>query len=268
MQNKLFPSPRESTYMAEQAKHPVATSRKTIRILDALHDHGRAGVTELATAVEMNKSTVHNHLSTLKSEHMVVQEDGEYALGLRMLEFGGKARNDRRLYKIARDEIERLATQTGEVANLVVEEHGEAVYLDCKEGDNAIDLDIYPGVRRALHVTAAGKAILAHLSSERIDEIVDTHGLPAKTDQSLTTKEELLDGLESVRDRGFAIDEEEHINGLRCIGAPIQTGTGEVLGAVSVSTPVTRMNDNTFYSEIPDAVRSATNVIELNVPHS
>lgn len=254
--------------MAEQAKHPVVTSRKTIRILEALHDHGPAGVTELARAVDMNKSTVHNHLSTLKAEHMIVQEGSEYTLGLRMLEFGGKARNDRPLYQIARDEIERLAIQTGEVANLVVEEHGQAVYLDCREGDNAIDLDVYPGVRRSLHVTAAGKAILAHLSRERVEEIVAAQGLPAKTDQSITTKEELLEDLDAVRDRGFAIDDEEHINGLRCIGAPITTSTGEVLGAVSVSTPVTRMNDDKFYSEIPDTVRSTTNVIELNVPQS
>jgi len=254
--------------MTEKAKHPVSTSRKTIRILEALHEHGRAGVTELATAVGMNKSTVHNHLSTLQSEHMIVQDGNEYTLGLRMLEFGGKARNDRQLYKVARDEIKRLATQTGEVANLVVEEYGESVYLDCKGGDNAIDLDIYPGVRRSLHVTASGKAILAHLSTERVDEIVASQGLPAETEQSITTKEALLAELEAVRDQGFAIDEEEHIKGLRCIGAPIQTDTGEVLGAVSVSTPVTRMDDDKFYSEIPDTVRSATNVIELNVQHS
>lgn len=254
--------------MAEKAKHPVSTSRKTIRILEALHELGRAGVTELATTVGMNKSTVHNHLSTLKAENIIVQEGSEYALGLRLLEFGGKARKDRQLFTVARDEIERLADQTGELANLVVEEYGEAVYLDCKEGDNAIDLDIYPGVRRSLHVTASGKAILAHLPTERVDEIVATRGLPAKTDHSITTKEELLTDLEAVRERGFAIDDEEHINGLRCIAAPIQTDTGEVLGAVSISTPITRMDDDKFYSEIPDTVRSATNVIELNVQHA
>jgi|APHM01.1.fsa_nt_gi Transcriptional regulator len=248
---------------SRQPKHAVSTTQKSIRILEAVHEHGHVGVTELASSVGMNKSTVHNHLTTLESEHLVIQEDNKYSLGLQMLEFGGKARNDRQLYKIARDEIERLAAQTGEVANLVVEEHGESVYLDCKEGKNAINLDIYPGVRRSLHVTASGKAILAHLPVERVDEIVDNQGLHAKTEQSITSKEELLADLEAVRDRGFATDKEEHINGLRCVGVPIQTDAGEVLGAVSVSAPVTRMSDNKFYTEIPDTVRSATNVIEL-----
>lgn len=251
--------------MNNEAKHPVSTSKKTVQIIDALHELGSAGVTELASAVDMNKSTVHNHLSTLKSEDLVVQGDDDYKLGLRLSEFGSQARNQRPLHDIAAPEIERLANQTGELANLVVEEYGYGVYLVCEQGDEAVNLDIYSGVRRHLHVTASGKAILAHLPTERIDEIIDHHGLPAKTDQSITDRDVLLDHLQNVRDRGFAVDDEEHINGLRCIGAPILSDDGAVLGAVSISIPVTRMDDQQFYQEVPDIVRSATNVIELHV---
>jgi DNA-binding IclR family transcriptional regulator len=254
--------------MHDEAKHPVSTSKKTIKILDALQELGSAGVTELASAVDMNKSTVHNHLSTLKSEDLVVQKDDEYTLGLRLLEFGGRARDQRSLYDIATPEIERLANQTGELANLVVEEYGHGVYLVCEKGDKAVNLDIYPGVRRLLHVTASGKAILAHLPTERIDEIIEHHGLPAKTEQSITDRDVLLDHLEEVREQGFAVDDEEHINGLRCIGTPILSDEGDVLGAVSISVPVTRMDDDQFYNEVPDIVRSATNVIELHVQNS
>lgn len=254
--------------MHNEAKHPVSTSKKTIRILDALRELGSAGVTDLASAVNMNKSTVHNHLSTLKSEDMVIQRDGQYMLGLRLLEFGGKARNQRSLYEISTPEIERLAHQTGELVNLVVEEYGHGVYLVCEKGDKAVNLDIYSGVRRLLHVTASGKAILAHLPTERVDEIIERHGLPAKTDQSITDRDVLLDHLQEVRNQGFAVDDEEHINGLRCIGTPILTDGGTVLGAVSISIPVTRMDDEQFYNEVPDIVRSATNVIELHLQNS
>lgn len=254
--------------MHNEAKHPVSTSKKTIRILDALHELGSAGVTELASAVDMNKSTVHNHLSTLKSEDLVVQVDDEYKLGLRLLEFGGRARDQRSLYDVATPEIERLANQTGELANLVVEEYGYGVYLVCEQGDKAVNLDIYPGVRRHLHVTASGKAILAHLPTERVDEIIEHHGLPAKTDKSITDGDVLFDHLEEVRNQGFAVDDEEHINGLRCIGTPILSDDGTVLGAVSISVPVTRMDDEQFYNEVPDIVRSATNVIELHTQNS
>jgi DNA-binding IclR family transcriptional regulator len=254
--------------MKDQAKHPVSTSQKTIRLLEALRKLGSAGVTELASAVDMNKSTVHNHLSTLKDEEMVIQRGTEYALGLRLLEFGGRARGQHRLYSVSVPEIERLASQTGELANLVVEEYGHGVYLVCEKGDRAVNLDIYPGVRRPLHLTASGKAILAHLPTERLDEIIDQHGLPAKTEQSITDREELVEQLEEVREHGFAVDDEEHINGLRCIGAPIQSESQTVLGAVSISVPVTRMDDEQFYNDIPDMVRSATNVIELHVQNS
>lgn len=254
--------------MNNEPKHPVSTSRKTIRLLNQLHELESAGVTELASVLGMNKSTVHNHLSTLKAEELVVQDGDEYALGLRLLEFGSQARNRQPLYDIAIPEIERLANQTGELANLVVEEYGRGVYILCEKGDRAVNLDIYPGVRRALHVTASGKAILAHLDPERVDEIIDQHGLPAETDQSITDREELLDHLEMVRDRGFAVDDEEHINGLRCIGTPILTETDDVLGAVSISVPETRMSDEEFYNEVPAIVRSATNVIELQIQNA
>lgn len=254
--------------MNNEAKHPVSTSKKTIEILDALHEVGSAGVTELASIVDMNKSTVHNHLSTLKSEELVIQRDDKYLLGLRLLEFGGRARNQCSLYDIATPEIERLANQSGELANLVVEEYGHGVYLVCEKGDKAVNLDIYPGVRRLLHVTASGKAILAHSSTERVDEIIERHGLPAKTEHSITDRDALLDHLEEVKEQGFAVDDEEHINGLRCIGAPILTDDMTALGAVSISVPVTRMDDDQFYNEVPNIVRSATNVIELHIQNS
>jgi DNA-binding IclR family transcriptional regulator len=151
---------------------------------------------------------------------------------------------------------------------LVVEEYGHGVYLVCEKGDKAVNLDIYPGVRRSLHLTASGKAILANLPTDRLDEIIEQHGLPAKTAQSITNRKELVEQLEEVRERGFAVDDQEHINGLRCIGAPIQSKSQTVLGAVSISVPVTRMDDEQFYNDIPDMVRSATNVIELHVQNS
>ena len=101
----------------------------------------------------------------------------------------------RDFYQIALPEIERLADQTGEIANLVVEEYGRAVYLASEAGNQAVDLNIYPGSRRPLHVTAAGKAILAEFPSERVVEIIDDYGLSAETPRSITTQEKLEENL-------------------------------------------------------------------------
>jgi DNA-binding IclR family transcriptional regulator len=254
--------------MPTDAKHPVATSRKTIRILDELRALGGARVTDLAESLDMNKSTVHNHLSTLLAEELVVRDGPRYELGLRLLEYGGHARNRHRLYRVAVPEVERLAERTGELANLMVEEYGRGVYLCCERGDQAVDLDTYPGLRRPLHATGVGKAILAHLPDERVDDIVDRHGLTAETAATVTDRSTLDDQLSTVRDRGFAVDDEELIPGLRCVGVPILDSDGAVLGAISVSQPTNRMDDDRFLDDIPDVVRSAANVIELNVNHS
>lgn len=253
--------------MTKKAKHPVETSRKTIRILEALRESGSVSVTELAATLDMNKSTVHNHLSTLEEEEFVVRNGADYELGLRLLGLGGFVRSRHPLYQVAKSEVERLADQTGELANLMVEEYGQGVYLASRRGDQAVDLDIYPGLRRPLHAIGLGKAILAHLPTERVDEIVEREGLTAETPRTVTDREELEEQLALVRERGFAVDSEELIRGLRCVGAPILGSDDTVLGAISVSQPVNRMNNEQFMDELPDVVQSAANVIELHTNH-
>lgn len=253
--------------MEDRAKHPVATSRKTIRLLDALCSLGGAGVTELAQEVEMNKSTVHNHLSTLEAEELVVRNGPEYEPGLRLLEFGGYVQSQNPLYNIAGQELESLASKSGELATLAVEEHGRSVCLATERGEQAVDLDIYPGYRRPIHLTAHGKAILAHLPTERVEEIIDRHGLTAATPRSITDRQELRSLLATVRDQGYAIDEGEYIEGLQCVAAPIQSDDGEITGAIGVSAPTTRSGSEDILDDLPELVQSYANVIQININH-
>lgn len=253
--------------MPKGAKHPVETTRKTIRILHALREQNGGRITDIAEAVEMNKSTVHNHLSTLEEEEIVIRNGPLYELSLRMLEFGGYIQRSSNFYKIAEPELERLANQTGELVNLMVEEYGQGVYLASRKGDEAVDVNIYPGRRSPLHLPGSGKAILAHLPTERINQIIDRRGLPAKTSHSTTDREALESQLETIRNQGFAIDDEEIINGLRCIGAPILSNEEGVVGAISISQPITRTDNSTFVDEASNQVKSAANVIELKINH-
>jgi len=254
--------------MAHDAKHPVDTSRKTIRVMEVLKERDGARVTELADELRMSKSTVHNHLSTLREAGFVVQEGPEYHIGLRCLEFGGYARGRMELHRVAEPEIERLAEQTGEMASLLTEEHGMGVYLARAKGNQAVAVDTYAGYRCPLHVTALGKVILADLPEKRVMEIVDRHGLEPRTPNTITDRDELWATLERVREQGYALDDEERMTGLRCVAAPIRTADDAVAGAVSVSAPTGRMDDARFIDELPDLVRSTTNVIELNLNHS
>lgn len=251
--------------MQEKAKHPVRTAEKTLDIIDQLKEQEGGRLTDLAEALDMGPSAVHNHLSTLMEHGYVVKEGEEYRLSLKFLELGGFTRNQVDLFKVAEPEIERLAEQTGELVNLMTEERGMGVYLKRSKGQDALDLDTYAGMRVHLHTTALGKAILAHLPTERLDEIIDFHGLPAHTEKTISTREELDATLERVRERGYAIDNGERLKGLRCVAAPVMQDDSTVLGSISVSAPANRLNDRQLDDELPKMIRGAANVIELNI---
>ncbi|GGN20205.1 IclR family transcriptional regulator [Halarchaeum nitratireducens] len=247
------------------AKHTVRTTAKTLTLVEELRNRGACGVTELADELDMGKSAVHNHLTTLKEHGYVLQDGDEYRLGLKFLEIGGHTRKSMDFYRIAEPEVKSLADETGELANLLVEERGVGVYLMRSKGEDAVDLDTYAGRRTYLHTTGLGKAILAHLPEARVDEIVERHGLERRTARSIGTRGELDEALDEVRERGYAIDDGERLEGLRCIAAPVTQSTGDVVGAISLSAPASRVSDEELEGRLAERVLSAANVIELNL---
>lgn len=251
----------------EDADGLIGAVDTTLRIVEALNDSGAAGVTELARALDEPKSTVYNHLDTLNRRGYVVKEDDEYRLACRFLELGSMTRERYLVYRIARDEVTALAEDTGELAGLVVEEHCYGAFLHRAKGNQAVHVDTHVGKRIHLHGAALGKAMLAFSSDEHVREVIDRRGLPALTDHTITDEAELADELERIRNEGVAFDDEERINGLRSVAVPLRTDGGDVLGAISVAGPTSRLRGEQFRSEFPDRLRSAANVIELNITY-
>lgn len=246
----------------------VQATRTSFEILEALVRHEGAGVTELATDLDLPKSTVHNHLTTLRDAEYVVKEGDRYDVGLQFLNLGEYSRNRLKLYDVARPEIDELAEETGELVNLSVEEYGRSVYVYLARGDRAVQLDTHAGMHVHLHCTALGKAILAHSPREHVEDVLDTMGMPARTEQTITDRGEFFDELEAVRERGYACDRQERLAGLRCIAAPVTTPDRGVVGAISISSPTSRMQGERFEEEIPALLQNATNVVELNMTYS
>jgi len=249
--------------MSQKAKHPVRTTEKTLSIIEELKRQNGARLTDLTDELDMGKSAIHNHLSTLQEYGYVIQESDEYRLSLKFLDLGGYTRSKMDLHKISEPEVSKLAKRSGELVNLLVEENGKGVYLCRAKGEHAVDLDTYVGLSHHLHSSALGKAILANLPEERVLEIIDHHGLPEVTPQTITDRDELLDELERTRERGFAVDDKERIEGLRCVAAPIRFRSDKV-AAVSISAPKARMTDEWESNEYVTQVTKAANVIELN----
>ncbi|WP_336023581.1 IclR family transcriptional regulator [Halobellus salinisoli] len=246
----------------------LKTVSRAFDLIRALEELDGAGVTELAEYLDLSKSVVYNYLSTLRAEKFVVKEGDTYRLSLQFLLVGEYVRYQNTLYRIGKPELEELAETTGEFAHLATEQHGLGVNLYKVSGEKAVGSDYQVNkLQRAdyLHFSATGKAILAHLPRERVEWIVDKYGLPAKTDSTITDREDLFEELDTIRERGYSLNDEEEITGLQAIGAPVTNRHGRVLGSISVSGPVRRMKRADYHKQLIEDVVNTANVIEVNI---
>lgn len=246
----------------------VKATETTLEILDALRRLDGAGITELATHVSCSKSAIHHHLQTLRQQRYVLKEGTTYHLGLRFLGLGGRARTRKEIYRFGKSEIDDLAHETGETVQVAVEEHGKGVYIYQSIDDRGEDVDTHLGMEVDLHSTATGKCILSHMGAEYVNTVLEVYGLNSNTPNTITDSDSLLDELQDVRESGIAFDDEEHIRGIRCVAAPVQSPKGDLLGAVSLSAPVERMDEETFRTTAPNAVQSTVDIIEANIGYS
>lgn len=247
----------------------IQSADRVCDILEHLRETGGTTVSELADAVGLSPGTAHTYLATLESRGFVRKYDGEYRLGLELLPYGEHVRLQNDLYRAAKAELHRLAHGSNATAHLMTEYDGRLVVLHEAFGEDAIGTEFHPRKRERpqthLHCTAAGKAILAHMPDYRVAEIIHDHGLVSYTPSTITDSDELAAELEVVRERGFALNDQEQMQGIRAVGAPILYDGEHVLGAVSLSGSASNWSGNRFREEFPEKVMRAANAIEVNV---
>jgi len=243
----------------------LSTTETTFEILEALKRNDGARVTELAEELDIAPSTVHGHLATLLETGYVIKEGDVYQMGLAFLELGEYVRTRKEPFTIAESYTEQLADETDSRAVFTVEEHGKGVYMYTFSGDYAVWTYSTVGKRFPLHATAAGKSILSALPEGRIEAIIDRHGLNAETEQTITDREELLDELASIDERGYAFNHEEQLDGIKAIGVPVTGSDGHVVGAFSVASPANRMKGEWFNEELPEIILATANEFELEI---
>jgi DNA-binding IclR family transcriptional regulator len=197
---------------------------------------------------------------------VVKEEDGTIRAGTKFLEIGERVRRQHELYQAGQSEIKNLALETGEHAGLMIEENGIGVLLYVEKGDKAVDLQAWSGRRIELPTNAAGKTILAHLPAERVHEILDEHGMPAYTPNTITDRDTLMEELADIRNRGYGTETGELVEGVRALAAPV-ISHGQIKGSVAVGGPGNRMRGDRFETELPDKLLRASNVVELDISY-
>jgi DNA-binding IclR family transcriptional regulator len=217
---------------------------KVFQALEAICSEGGMSLTELTRKLNEKKSSMHRFLTVL-SLTGYVEKDGytkKYYPTLKIFQLGMSARNRKFSLHLVRPYMEGLSRQCGETVYLGLFIVRMVIVVDRAESSDPLRTDLGIGTGLPAHCTAMGKVFLAEMPEEKLERYIQENGLNGFTTKTMTSPEKLKKHLETIRDRGFAIDDRELGEGIRCIAAPIRGSSGRVLAALSISGPSTRLS--------------------------
>lgn len=227
-------------------KSSVQAVDRALQIIDELTEEiDGLSVTALADRMGLAKSTIHRLLTSLKNKGYVQQDavTEKYQLGVKFIEIGSVISRSLEINRIAPPFMKQLVEETGETAHLVILQEGEIIYIEKTESPSYLRMYSMVGKRAPAHCTGAGKAILAHLTEAQVEQIIAEKGLKQYTPSTIVTKQKLMAQLQETRKRGYAIDNEEHEPGIRCVAAAIFNHHADVVASLSVAGPTIRMDE-------------------------
>lgn len=229
---------------AQLENYHLDSVARTASVLGALEKLGRCSLDQVAAATGLSESTALRYLLSLASCDLVERDTatGTYRLGLALFRFGESAIRQRDIYSAAAPVAEQLLHRFGERLNLAARQGDQVMILRVWESPAPVRKGLPAGGIDSWHATSLGKAILADLEDSEILEIVRANALTAFTPHTLSTEDDLLGNIEDIRANGYAVDDEESDEGLRCVGAAIRDHTAAPTYALSVSGPKSRMS--------------------------
>ena len=240
-------------------KARLSSVANAIRLVKAFsEDEYEIGISNLARRLGLGKSTVHRLASTLIDADFLEKspETGAYRLGLALFELGTLVRRKMNVANEARPYLKSLMETTGETAHLAVLDHASALFINTMASRQAIRMSSDVGARAPGYCTSEGKALLAFRSPEVLERVIAA-GLKAWTPRTIVKPQALSEELASVRQRGFATDDEEYEIGLRSVAAPIRNHRGDVIAAISIAGPTQRVSKKVMQAYAPEVVAAA-----------
>jgi DNA-binding IclR family transcriptional regulator len=222
----------------------IQSLARGLTVIGMLADSDRPiGVTELAAELGIHKSAAFRLLNTLVNHGFAVQDPTtrRYEPGLRIVEISRAVLDRFELRAAAKPYLKQLQKLTGESAHLAVRQNSQAVYIDQEDSAATLSVNTEIGRTAPLYCTALGKALIAHLGPEELDDCLGDAPLKRYTPRTATTRQELDPHLTATRERGYALDDEEFSPGVRCLAVPVRDFRGKVVAAVGISGPSSRV---------------------------
>ena len=265
---------RENSHLNHQKSdnpYQVKSLEKALLILELMIDEGRdLSITEICQKLGYGKGTVHRLLGTLRDRKFVRQYPTSklYGLGFRTLSIGAPNRRERFLRKAMVPFLRELHLQCKETVNAAVNEYNQIRYIYRLESEEMLRISTPAGARFPVHCSATGKIFLSYLSNDDIRRILGgQEKLNKMTEQTIGTMTELIKAIEKVRKKGVAYDDEEALNGVYCVAAPILNAKDVCLAAISISTPknrITKQKSAQFARFIAQTAKSISESIEAS----
>ena len=223
-------------------------------------------LSDLAAATSLHASTAHRILASLASRGYVRKdpESGKYRLTLRLYEISRRVSSVLDLLSASRPLLEKLSNSVEEIVHLVERDGDQVVYLHKFEPYlRPINITSSVGLHNPMYCTGVGKSIMALLPEEEARKIWDNTPIVKFTPKTITTWEAMQENLAQTRQRGFAVDDEEHDMGVRCIAAAIRNWSGEPVSAISISGTAARMTDEAMVRFTPRLLETAADISQL-----
>ncbi|MBA2597985.1 MAG: IclR family transcriptional regulator [Chloroflexia bacterium] len=235
----------------------LSTVRNAVRTLDILAERGPLRLTALAGELALGKSTAHLLLQTLREVGMVEYDpvSSSYRVGLRVFEIGTTAVEQGGFGVRLIGAMEDLARRCNESVSMGVLSAGSVLFVQRVESPEVLRADIRPGTRMPLHASASGKALLATMSDVEIDRVLPDPLLPASARLTVRGRDTLLAEIGRIRERGYARQIEEFVDGIAAVATPVFAVGGLVLGALSIAGPITRFDEEGWARALVPAAR-------------
>lgn len=229
----------------------VQSLDRAFNILEIISEH-QSGIslTDLSERSGLHKSTVFRLASSLMENGYIEQTANSlYKITYKMYEIGSRVYENLSIIEAARDSLEKLVKEVGEVGHLVIRNDTKIIYIDkINSGRNSAIMGSSIGSTAPMYCTSVGKAMLFNAKEKEIKNLWEKSKIVGRTESTITDVEDFIEDIKISKERGYSIDNEENELGIRCIGAPIYNSTNNICGALSISGPISRINSETLES--------------------
>jgi DNA-binding IclR family transcriptional regulator len=253
--------------MPASSDSPSAAVERALAMLEAVAQESEGlSNAEISRKLNIPKSSASYILRTLETRGYLTRdpESGKYRVGLKILSLSRGALGGRDVRGVALPIMRRLTQQTGLTCHLAVLDGPEAVYIEKVEPEGFIRMDTWVGRRMRVHATSVGKALVAHIPQEQLEQILRQSGMERRTSKTIGTMPRLLKELEKVRAQGYAVDDEENNLGARCVGAPIFDERGLIEASLGLSGTTQQVSPQTM-PRILEALKDAARHISMGM---